>query len=92
MQCPSCNTEMGIRAGPHGSFYYCPSQYKKGGEKCSQSTITKIDPSSVDTYYRSQSIQRRQISQSGRSREERASDFYWEGEAMMEDIQFGELG
>lgn len=41
MQCPSCGAEMGTREGPYGPFYYCPHQYKRGEERCSQPTITK---------------------------------------------------
>jgi ssDNA-binding Zn-finger/Zn-ribbon topoisomerase 1 len=37
MKCPSCNKNMGVREGPYGSFYYCPSQ-----KVCGQKTLSVI--------------------------------------------------
>lgn len=35
MLCPSCDTEMMIRSGKFGKFWFCPNQHQ-----CNQSTIT----------------------------------------------------
>ncbi len=45
MKCPKCKTEMPLRTGPFGNFYYCPNQHTT----CRQRTIseTKVDSSPV---------------------------------------------
>ena len=45
----------------------------------------------VDSYFRNQR-QDEYANSKKKSKEERDADFFWEGEEMMDDIDFGELG
>ena len=46
----------------------------------------------VDSYFRKQRQDEYTKSKDKRSKEERDADFFWEGQEMMDDIDFGDLG
>lgn len=87
MICEKCNSEMALRSGINGDFFFCHNQ-----RSCGQKTITKVDNTSLTSSIRTQNIQRYQVRQSRLSKKEKDADFYWGGETMMQDISFGELG
>ena len=75
------------RVGRYGAFYYCPNQ-----SNCGQKTLTKVSVESCSEYFRTSAVRTYQERQSKLSSEEKKAEHYWKGEAMMDDIEFGELG
>ena len=75
------------RNGRYGDFHFCPNQ-----ATCGQKPLTKVNLESVNSFFRTKAIQGYQERKSKMSKSDKDAQFWWEGEHMMEDITFGELG